>query len=293
MDQEKSNFSRPSELVIVVHYLQLFTIMDKIFILTRNDLKVIFIGTVVGGIVQYFCWKYVKNHPEMFEQLDEKNLEKKEPIEELKLLKRQFFTGASVNSFISFTITDVQFVCNLNVKKFVVLFKEHGTLIFIGTATGIVTVKKIPTTAVSSIVRFTHNRLSDGSPFTYTSWGKTYRIKIDPLAECNYDSKYMVNILSNKEIPYSDRQKKALIILKQQLNSATTESLIRFLACVIAIIVLFTVLGDNTSVFLMMQNLLEALREGKISKRVARILIRKLLRKGVPVDPELIEAAAD
>jgi len=94
-------------------------------------------------------------------------------------------------------------------------------------------------------------------------------------------------------LPYSDRNKKAFIILKQQLNSGTMESLVRFLACVVSILVLFTVLGNTTSVFLVMQNLLEALREGKTSKRVARILIRKLMRKGVLIDPELLEAVTN
>jgi hypothetical protein len=43
----------------------------------------------------------------------------------------------------------------------------------------------------------------------------------------------------------------------------------------------------------MMQNLLEVLKDGKMSKRVARILTRKLLQEGVLIDPELIEAAAN
>jgi hypothetical protein len=258
----------------------------QILIFTRNDLKIILIGTTIGAIVQYFCWKYVKDHPEIFEQLDGENSEKKEPIE--KPTKRPFLFGGRVGEVV---VTGVQIV--VNVGKFVVLLKEYGTVIFLGTATGIVTVKKIPTTAVSSIVRFIRKRLSDGSPFTHTDWEKGHRIEINPLGECSYEFKYLVSILLDKEIPYYDRQKKALIILKQQLNSGTTESLVRFLACVVSILVLFTVLGDKTSIFLMMQSLLEAVRKGKISKRVARILIRKLLRKGVPVDPELIEAAAN
>jgi len=164
---------------------------------------------------------------------------------------------------------------------------------FLGTVSGILTVKKIPTTAVSTILRFIRKKLSEGSPFSHTDWEKGRIIEINSLGECNYDFKSLVSILSDKEIPYYDRQKKALIILKQQFDSGTTESLVRFITCVVSILVLFTVLGDTTSIFLMMQNLLEALREGKILKRVARILIRKLLRKGVPIDTELIEAAAN
>jgi hypothetical protein len=42
-----------------------------------------------------------------------------------------------------------------------------------------------------------------------------------------------------------------------------------------------------------LQNLLEILKDGKMSKRVADVIIRKLLREGVSIDPELIEAAAN
>jgi len=213
--------------------------MYKILIFTRNDLKIILIGTAIGAIVQYFCWKYVKDHPEILEQLDGENSEKKEPIE--KPTKRPFLFGGREGEFVTVTVTGVQIVFNFG--KLVVLLKEYGTMIFLGTATGIVTVKKIPTTAVSSIVRFSRKRLSDGSPFSHTDWEKGHRIEINPLGECSYDFKYLVIILSDKEIPYYDRQKKALIILKQQLNSGTTESLVRFLACVVSILVLFTVLG--------------------------------------------------
>ena len=40
-----------------------------------------------------------------------------------------------------------------------------------------------------------------------------------------------------------------------------------------------------------MQSLIEALKSRKISKRVARLIIRKLRRKGLPVDNELLELA--
>ena len=41
-----------------------------------------------------------------------------------------------------------------------------------------------------------------------------------------------------------------------------------------------------------MKGLIEAVREGKITKQVARIIVRRLKKKGVPVDPELIELVA-
>jgi hypothetical protein len=130
----------------------------------------------------------------------------------------------------------------------------ESTTIFICTASGAILVKKIPTTAISAIIRFTPKHLSTISPVSHTDWEKGHIIKINDLEECNHDFKYLFNILSNKEIPSSDRRKKALIILKQQLNSKTVVGLVRFLTCVVSILVLFTFLGDTTSVYLTLFN---------------------------------------
>jgi hypothetical protein len=258
--------------------------MEKFFVFTRNDLKIIFIATSIGGIIQYYCWKCVKNHPESFEQLDGE----KEPIE--KPIKGPFLFDGRGGEFIAVTVKGFQMVFHLG--KLVFVLKGYGAPIFFGAATTTILAKKIPTTAVSTILRFVRKKLINGSPISHTGWGEGHVIEINSLGECSHDLKYLVSVLLDKEIPYSDRQKKALIVLRQQLKSPTMASLVSFLTCVVSILVLFTFLKDTTSVFLMMQNLLEVLKEGKISKRVARILIRKLLRAGVWVDPELIEAAA-
>ena len=42
----------------------------------------------------------------------------------------------------------------------------------------------------------------------------------------------------------------------------------------------------------MMESLIKAIREGKITKPMARFIVRKLRKKGVPIDPELAEIVA-
>lgn len=40
-----------------------------------------------------------------------------------------------------------------------------------------------------------------------------------------------------------------------------------------------------------MQNLANPIKSGKISKRLARLIVRRLLRAKMTVDPDLLEAA--
>jgi len=49
--------------------------------------------------------------------------------------------------------------------------------------------------------------------------------------------------------------------------------------------------NHRSSFYLMMRSLIQDIREGKISKAMARFIIRKLRNKGVPIDPELAELA--
>ena len=42
----------------------------------------------------------------------------------------------------------------------------------------------------------------------------------------------------------------------------------------------------------MMQNLIKAIREGRITKPMARYIVKKLRKKGVFIDPELAELVA-
>ena len=45
----------------------------RILIFSRKDLKIIIIGTVIGGVLQVICRKYLKDHPEL---LNNENSEK-------------------------------------------------------------------------------------------------------------------------------------------------------------------------------------------------------------------------
>ena len=42
----------------------------------------------------------------------------------------------------------------------------------------------------------------------------------------------------------------------------------------------------------MMKSLIKAIREGKITKPMGRLIVKKLRKKGIPIDPELAEIVA-
>lgn len=132
----------------------------------------------------------------------------------------------------------------LKVSRIENYLNPRHNYIFFSTATCVIFLKKVPITKITTITRFIRKNLSSGSPVSHTDWEKGHLIEINSLGECNHDFKYLVIILSDKEIPYYDRQKKALIILKQQLDSKILLSLVCFLTCILSILVLFTLFRE-------------------------------------------------
>jgi hypothetical protein len=252
----------------------------RILILSRNDLKIIILGTVIGGIFQVISWKYLKDHPEL---LKNENPEKVEPVIETKKprLRRFLPRGGAI-----IEITAAKLV--VNIAGVITFVAQKGTLTgMILTVTGVV-IKKIPTTALST---FVHNAL----PTMHSDLERKKYILVDGkkmyLDQCDQTFKYMFEVLSNPDIPFTDKKEMSLKILMDHLDLGTTASRIRFIYCIISILYIFSK-SDISSYFLMMQNLIKAIKEGKISKRLARIIIRRLIKRKIDIDPELIRAAA-
>jgi hypothetical protein len=102
---------------------------------------------------------------------------------------------------------------------------------------------------------------------------------------------YLFKILEDETIPFEEKEKVARSILTKYLDLKTPFGRRNFALCIICIIyILFT--NRHSSFYLMMRSLIKAIREGKIKKSMARLIVRKLRKKGVPIDPELIEIVA-
>ena len=61
--------------------------------------------------------------------------------------------------------------------------------------------------------------------------------------------------------------------------------------CIVFIIYILST-KRRSSFYLMMQSLIKAIREGRITKQMARLIVRRLRKRGVPIDPELAEIVA-
>lgn len=64
------------------------------------------------------------------------------------------------------------------------------------------------------------------------------------------------------------------------------------LVCIIAMLASLAV-SNPGGYAILLKKLLEAIRNGKISKAIARLIVRRLRRKGVPVSGEILDAIAD
>ena len=242
----------------------------KIF-LCRNDVKIVIICTVTGGILQVLSKKYLKSHPEFLE-----------PVTKKKYRKPGFLSPRG-RALIEISGISIKIVIQATLN----FLAKNGLLISLG-AGGAIVFSKISLTAVSAYLR---NVFSQNLPdlekkkFILVGGEKIY------LDECDPNLKYLFDILEDETIPFQERKEIAHSILTKYLNLKTPFGRRNFALCIIFIIyMLFT--KRYSSFYIMMKSLVKAIREGKITKSMARLIVRKLRKKGVPIDPELAEIVA-
>jgi hypothetical protein len=252
----------------------------RIFIFSRNELKIILVGTVIGGIFQLICWKYLKNHPELLNNENSEKLEPKEIQPQKPGLRRFFPRGGALVEVAGAKIV-------INVAATIVYIAKKGTLTATIITAGGVLLKKVPKTAVSTVIR-------NALPTQHADFEKGF-ILVDGkrifLDKCDRTFEYLFNVLTNKEIPFEYKKELSFKILMDHVDLQTTPGRLRFAFCIISILHIFAI-TDTSSYFILIQNLIKAIKNGKISKRLARLIIRRLLRLKIAVDPELIQVAA-
>lgn len=97
-------------------------------------------------------------------------------------------------------------------------------------------------------------------------------------------------MLQDEKLSPDTKQELADSILTKYTNLNTDVKRVAFLVCLLLIIYKLTTQEYSaSSIYVLMKSLIKALKEGKIPKVVIRGILRKLNKKGIPVDPELVE----
>lgn len=240
-------------------------------VLGRGDVKLFIICTVTGAFLQVAARRFLKNHPEFLEDKPVTEKDCKQP----KLPSPQ---GGALVKISGITI-------KVGVKVLLNIFAQKGLVGGAVVGAAAVAVSKIPATAVAKIIgdALPQNLAHlEAKNYILVSGEKIY------LDQCDQSLGYLINILEDEKIPFDKKEELVRSILMKYLDLSTVEGRLRFLLCVVLILFMFSKTSPS-SFFILMKNLIQAIKEGKISKAMGRYIVRKLQKKGVPVDPELLD----
>lgn len=138
---------------------------------------------------------------------------------------------------------------------------------------GGVVVSNIPIDAIATYIQ-------DAFPQNLPNLEKSRCVVIDGgtvyLDTCNQNFRYLFKILVDESIPFEERQKLARSTLTRYLDLRTINGRTNFVLCTAFILALLSAQNPG-GFFIMIQNLIQAIKEGKISKKLARAIIRRLM----------------
>jgi len=222
----------------------------------RSEVRIIIVSTITGGILQILSKRYLRNHP-----LSESK--------EIPPRGGELISGSTAVALAQAILT---------------FLAEHGLTTGLLSGTGLV-ISKMPITSISTcLYESVAQNLShlDKKKYILIKGERMY------LDQCDENLTYLFNILKDKTIPYEERQKLAHSLLTKYLNLKTPVGRRNFVLCIVFIIYIFFT-NHRSSFHIMMENLIKAIQEGKITKAMARFIIRKLRKKGIPIDSRLTE----
>lgn len=239
----------------------------------NKDLRVFLIHVLIGTLLQILarrCLKYMKDHPELFEETN-KNRKKAKPRNKNK---NPLVVPPKVFAFLKF-------------------LADSGFLVGIAGSAAAYVIKQIPLNAVSTYVV---NSVRGSLPSTHGSLNKSVTTLDDvgkiTLYECERipDLEYLFDILRDPIIPFEEKERFTRLIFGRYFNLSTEEGRKAFVLCLLAILLTLSIY-NHASYHILLKMLLEAIREGKIPNKLVRVIIRNLQRKGLRPGPELIEIA--
>jgi hypothetical protein len=257
--------------------------MDLIFLrnlLRRKDIKIIVIGTVGGGVLQIICRRYIKNNPEFFEKENGQLKGTKPGIKNKNRnpkFRDPFPRGGAVVELSGIGIK----VAATFVVKFLA---DNGLLAGLAASSG-AALTKVSKNAISMYLR---EALPQNLPelkqkrFILVDGEKVY------LDLCDQNIGYLFTILKDPTLPYEEKEKITRSILTKYLNLKTADGRVNFVLCIVFMLYVFST-QNTSSYYIILKNLTKAIKEGKIPKIVGRAIIRKLKKRGLLIDPRLLD----
>jgi len=243
--------------------------------LCRNDVKILITCTVAGGILQILSKRYLKSHPEFSDDLHIHTTKKKYRLPR--------FISPRGGAFIEISGISVKIITTVVVN----FLAKKGLLVGLMTG-GSLIASQIPATAISAYLRdaFPQNLPHlEKNKFILVGGEKIY------LNQCDQNFEYLFKILEDKTIPFEEKEKVARSILTKYLNLKTSKGRMNFVLCIVFVLYILSI-QNSASFYILLKNLIKAIKEGRISKAIGRVIVRRLQRKGIPVDPELLEAVS-
>ena len=239
----------------------------------NKHFKIILLSTFIGSILQVLCKNYIDGHPEMFKNIKHVNVKSKSGE---KLLPKSLAPRGG--GLIEITGISVEVAA----KVLISYLAENGTMAGVLAGLGYL-LYDIPPTQLSKYLR-------DASPqIVYTE--KNFSMvpgKNNDLAQCEESLMYVFNILKDDAIPFEEKDNLVSSIFTKYIDFITPAGIRNFVLCIIAMISIFAFVNQS-AVHILFKYLIKAVKEGRISKAVARYIVKKLRNKGVPINPELME----
>jgi hypothetical protein len=247
----------------------------RILSLYRKEIRNFVLITAAGGILQIVCRQYLENHPE-YRWENNKSLKEAKPGIKNKNRNRRFralFTrGGSLQEL--WVITQL-----------VLTFLSENGLLAGGATAATITLGNIPASAIST---YLSQALPQNLPelerkrFLLIDGEKTY------LDQCDQNLGFLFKVLKDTTLPFEEKEKLTRSIVTKYLNLKTADGRLNFVLCIVFILSIFSI-QNMSSYHIILKNLIKAIKEGKIPKIVGRAIIRKLKKRGLSVNPELLE----
>lgn len=250
--------------------------------ITKKEIKYILIGTAVGFLLQFACAQYLKKHPELlnsnkFNEYDPANPyspkpEKIDPFSKIWIIRR--FRGGALDGLSLVTI--INFI------------NEAGPVI--GALGGFISFLGVIPKA--NLVSLLYKNTPQNLPVKSLISLEDTKSATESIAWlCDQNANILFTVLNDESIPFEEKKRTTYGILTQHIDLKTNSARVKFVLCIVAIILALSIANPGGYMILINQ-LYEAVKAGKISKVVFRAIVRKLRGKAVIVDPDLIDVSS-